>query len=885
MNTIIPLPEFHPLANPQAVIVTRQARFTLLTPRLVRMEYSPCGQFEDRPSQAFWHRQQPAPLFTSSETDGVLVVETEALRLRYDSRAGAFSPASLQIELKESGTLWRCGDAPRGNLRGTYRTLDNASGRVELEPGLLSTEGWSVVDDSGSLVFDESGWLRQREAAPGSQDLYFFGYGQDYEACLRDYLRLTGSVPLIPRWALGNWWSRYWEYTQQDVMDLVEAFDRRQVPLSVFIIDMDWHLVQNDSGVSGWTGYTWNRDFFPDPAGLVAWLHQKKLKIALNLHPADGVQPHEADYAEMAAALGIDPSTRQPVEFAIENPDFARAYLEILHHRKEQREGIDFWWMDWQQGTRSGMQGLDPLWWLNHLHFYDLGRDGRKRPFIFSRWGGLGNHRYPIGFSGDAEITWESLAYQPYFTATAANVAYGWWSHDIGGHFKGFPSAELYTRWVQFGVFSPIFRLHSTKNAFIDQRPWGYDARVEEITSAAMRLRHRLVPYLYSMAWRNASQGSALVRPMYHTHPQHDEAYHQPHQYWFGSELIAAPVTRPADPELGLAQPLVWLPEGDWFDFFSGRQYAGGKIHSLLAGLEETPVFARAGAVVPLAGGESALRTDLPAELEWLVFPGADNTFALYEDDGESTDYLRGERALTRADVRWQADEMRVTISPAQGAVHLLPAARRTRFTLRGLVEPELVTLLVNGQPVTCDWQYREAERSLEVQGVNTSPADEVSLTARRAGGLLPREDGRKVDFERLLRAARIRTDRKQTLADQAEAIVEQPLRLGRYASVLSEAQIAAFLEILCDAGARDLSLECGEEKVILWNNQGLPGFRYHFAHIPAGWMESGVAESGALPRFRAIVPGELANRWGGPDWRLAVSLADMARFTRGQTQ
>jgi alpha-glucosidase (family GH31 glycosyl hydrolase) len=206
--------------------------------------------------------------------------------------------------------------------------------------------------------------------------------------------------------------------------------------LSVCIVDMDWHVTDTGNQSSGWTGYTWNRALFPDPPAFIAELHRRGLKTALNLHPAEGIHPHEAQYAALARALGLDPEAQEPIPFNIVDPDFTRHYFELLHHPQE-ADGVDFWWMDWQQGELTGLPGLDPLWWLNHLHFYDLGRDDRKRPFVFSRWGGLGNHRYPIGFSGDTVVSWDSLAFQPRFTATAANVNYGWWSHDIGGHMGG----------------------------------------------------------------------------------------------------------------------------------------------------------------------------------------------------------------------------------------------------------------------------------------------------------------------------------------------------------------------------------------------------------------------------------------------------------------
>ena len=477
---------FQPVADPKATVIVGSARFTMLTPRLIRLEFEANGRFQDKPSQPFWYRKQPVPAFEYVVKSGRLQIETKHLQLSYEV-GRPFTANSLQITLKANGTIWKFGAEDPQNLRGTYRTLDEVSGSTPLEPGLLSRSGWSVVDDSHTLIFNEDGWLEPRPN-PDALDLYFFGYGRDYADCLRDYFALTGPVPLLPRWALGNWWSRYWAYTQDELTQLMKDFRRHEVPLSVCIIDMDWHL-------DGWTGYTWNRDLFPQPTQFLSWLHEQGLKTALNLHPADGVGPHEAMYETMAKRLGQaadgEAKSSKTIPFNIANPEFAQAYFELLHHPQE-ANGIDFWWIDWQQGKVSGLPGLDPLWWLNHLHFLDLGRNGQKRPFIFSRWGGLGNHRYPIGFSGDTHVDWETLNFQPYFTATAANVGYSWWSHDIGGHMLGVEDAELYTRWVQFGIFSPIFRLHSTKNKFHERRPWGYDAETFTVTREAMQAAPRL---------------------------------------------------------------------------------------------------------------------------------------------------------------------------------------------------------------------------------------------------------------------------------------------------------------------------------------------------------------------------------------------------------
>ncbi len=720
---------FAPIADPQAVVVSGPARFTVLTSRLIRLEYAPDGRFEDRPSQAFWYRRQPVPDFQVDRADDGITLTTEHLRLEYRDDGGPFSHDSLSITLLPGGPTWRYGDFDADNLKGTARTLDRADGEIELEPGLLSRGGWAVVDDSRALVFDESGWLVGRDADVSVRDLYFFGYGTAYGDALRDYARLTGSVPLLPRWALGNWWSRYWEYSDADLRQLMTDFRDRDIPLSVCIIDMDWHLVDVGEGINGWTGYTWNNDLFPDPPGFIRWLHEQGLRTALNLHPALGVRPYEAMYAEMAERLGLGPAKGAPIPFDIADPDFAQAYFEVLHHPQE-AIGVDFWWLDWQQGTQSTVAGLDPLWWLNHLHFYDLGRDG-KRPFIFSRWGGLGNHRYPIGFSGDTVVSWESLAFQPYFTATAANVAYGWWSHDIGGHMKGTENRELYTRWVQFGVFSPIFRLHSTKDPVHERRPWGYDAEVLRVTRDAMQLRHALIPYLYTMSWRNGTEARSLVRPMYHDYPDRDEAYHCPQQYFFGTDFIVAPYVEPLDEKTRLASQTVWLPPGDWYHFLSGRPYGGDAHYTLRGGLDDIPVFVRAGAIIPLGSRAGWGGVENPDELHLHLYAGADGRFVLFEDNGVSMAYRDGSYALTRFEQRRRGDQIDITIAPDGGDLSIEPTRRTYHLYVHGLSAPERTAASIDGAPlaVRVDEAYTGEGVRFEPFVLDRSATAEITLT------------------------------------------------------------------------------------------------------------------------------------------------------------
>jgi hypothetical protein len=459
---------------------------------------------------------------------------------------------------------------------------------------------------------------------------------------------------------------------------------------------------------------------------------------------------------------------------------------------------VDFWWVDWQQGTRSTMAGLDPLWWLNHLHFYDLGRDGPKRPVVFSRWGGLGNHRYPIGFSGDTIVSWSSLAFQPFFTATAANVGYGWWSHDIGGHYGGIEDAELYTRWVQYGVFSPIFRLHSTKNPYHERRPWGYDREVLRITRKAMRLRHALIPYLYSMAWRCYTEGRMPAEPMYYQHPREEAAYHCPNQYYLGSEFVAAPYTSPRNPDTQLSRQPLWLPEGDWFDLFTGERYAGDRWHTCYGGLDEIPVLVRAGGIVPLGPQVGWGGVENPAALTIHLFAGADHEFALYEDDGETVAYLHGAYCLTPMSQAWQGDRLSFALGPVEGDESLVPEWRTYHLVVHGVRAPDRVRLAVDNVQRTPASNYDGSQERLTLGEVVLKPSQQLNLTLEvDSGSLLSKRDRRLETCRKLLASFHLDSRVKFGIDRDLPRILQDPSSLMHHSADLTDPQMAALSAIL----------------------------------------------------------------------------------------
>ena len=631
----------NPCALTDSIICENNYRITILTDCLIRFEYDKTKEFRDCATKTVLNRNFPKPHFVVNDKIDSLEIITDSIHVKYDKKE--FSTNGLEVCLVGNAAshhhVWHYGEKFR-TLGGTARTLDCANGRIPVELGILSRDGFSILDDTGTPEFLSDGWFKSGDSE--QIDFYFFGYGFDYYQALKDFYHLTGSQPILPRFALGSWWSRYYPYSQQEYKELMLRFKQEKIPFSVAVIDMDWHLTKIPSEYgNGWTGFSWNKELFPNPKEFLSWLHENDLRITLNLHPADGVRPHETSYPQMLKAYckqtGKSSSEfAKGIPFAPESQEFMSTYFSEVLEPLE-KEGVDFWWVDWQQGEVSRVKGLDPLWVLNHYHYMD----SKKKHGIgltFSRYSGPGSHRYPIGFSGDTVISWESLDFQSEFTATASNIGYGWWSHDIGGHMLGKKDDELALRWLQLGVFSPIMRLHSSCNVFNGKEPWRYSLEVNSIMKTFLQLRHRLVPYLYSMNLVANKENVPLVRPLYYEYPTTDETYSFPNEYFFGSELLVCPITQPQNPSLHRAKVEAWLPSGLWYDVFSGIMYDGGKNGrklTLWRPLSEIPPFVKAGTILVLGTQNSAESCSsvetLPETLEIHVFSGSNCSFTLHE--------------------------------------------------------------------------------------------------------------------------------------------------------------------------------------------------------------------------------------------------------------
>lgn len=700
-----------PAQNKNIAYQDETVRFIVITEGVIRMEHATNGHFVDNASQVAIIHDYPAVDFKVKEGK-TIEITTAKLQLKYKKGSGAFTAENLSITslkgVKPSFT-WKPGMTQEHNLKGTYRTLDSYNGETHvndstkympIEDGLLATDGWTLIDDSQSYLFDNSDWpwVMERENLD-NQDWYFMGYGHDYKQALKDFTVFAGKVPLPPRYAFGYWWSRYWSYSDKELRDLVNKFNQYDIPIDVLVIDMDWHYTEPGKG--NWTGWTWNKKLFPDYKRLIADMDKNGIRTTLNLHPAGGMEPYEERYDELAAYMHLDTTGRPGIPWQGSNKDFMSGMFDVVLKPME-RNGIDFWWLDWQQWPNDKqLTNLSNTWWINYCFFSNFERSRNTRPMLYHRWGGLGNHRYQIGFSGDAFISWKSLDFQPYFNSTASNVLYGFWSHDIGGHWGGAITPELYTRWMQFGALSPILRSHSTKDASINKEPWLLPAEYTEIIRNTIQQRRQMIPYIYTMARKAHDEGLSLCRPLYYDWPDCPEAYSFRNEYMFGDDMLVAPITAPMEGNFSTLD--IWLPQGTWFEVSTGTMLHGNQIVTRSFMIDEYPLYVKAGSIIPQytdchqhVEGIEWTRFDL------MIYPGADGEFTMYYDDGDDKEYDESHMNV-KFSVTHDKDEKSVVffqIDPAEGNFTMASRNITLKFVASDI--PEHV--FVNEKEI--DWIY-----------------------------------------------------------------------------------------------------------------------------------------------------------------------------------
>ena len=693
------------------------ARFTALTPTLVRLEYAGDGSFEDRPSFNVLGRDSfPGATTSDRVVDGWRIVCTDALCIHYQLGSGPFAGDNLYVEVARPGGAstrvipdWS-GQGLRDNLGGWLRSLDGLEGGAWMHNGPLTRLGWCLLDDSATALWD-GGELVAPANHGQYQSGYFFSYGTNYKEALTNLSKLTGPVPLLPRWAFGLWYSRYFPYTQSEYMDeLVPRFRREHVPLDVLVVDTDW------KAPADWNGWGWNPLLFPDPARFFAWAQTENLNVTLNVHPSISRNDLRYPYLSLLGH-GLYPIEKN---YSIWDwGDRRQVDSYFAAHQPFEDLGVRFWWLDWCcEPGRDTLAGTTPDTLINFLYAERSTAKG-QRGFAFSRIGarfaGYGNeeakpngawaeHRYTVHFTGDTHPTWKMLRYQAMFTIREGNMLLAYVSHDIGSFFGTHLADELYMRWIQLGTFQPIMRLHSHHG---DRLPWEYGDETRQASEAFLRLRQQLSAYVYTAARQAHDAALPIVRGLYLEYPERDEPYRYDTEYMFGDALLVAPIVAPS------TQPTdVWLPPGKWYQFFRDEPFVGNKVYSVQYGFREMPLFVRAGSIVPLVPDDDSVGVAPPTAIIWHVYPGAPGRYRLYDDAGEGLGYLKDDYAFTEV-VYEDSPKPTLTLNPTQGSFASHIVNRVYTIVFHGIKSPAAVK--VDGQKTTA-WSYDADTRRLTVR-------------------------------------------------------------------------------------------------------------------------------------------------------------------------
>ena len=678
-------------ANPKCVFRGAKYRITVLTDRLIRLEYQKDGQFVDQPSELAWYRNFEKPYFLVKEDSRYLEIKSKYFKLSYVKNqpfqgSKINTMANLKVELLNTDRIWYYGHPEVRNYGSPGFSLDDTKGKVPLSKGLYSSDGFATIDDSQSRIFNALGNLEDRPE--GSVDIYLFMYLKDFAACLKDYFMLTGYPALIPRYALGNWWSRNVPYHDLELKNLIAEFEREEIPLSVLALNEDWHLRTSGKKENLKTGYTWNKELFKSPKDMIRYLHSKGIRLGLNINPLEGIYPMEGNYQQFIKY--VTPNSDGVVPFNTVDPKWMDAYLKILVHPLD-AIGVDFFWLDIEK-----VEDRYKLWYLDHYHYLDMKRDYSRRPMVLARNAGIAPHRYPVLYSGKTIVSWDTLKEIPFFNTSASNIGVTWWAHDIGGYYKGIEDEELYIRFLELAVFSPIVKFGTEKGKYYKREPWKWNVKTLEIAKDYLQLRHRMIPYLYAEAYKYYKYGMPLVQPIYYKFP---ELYDDPkyrNEYYFGTEMFVAPIIAKNEPLMNRVIHYFYLPDGIWYDIVTGKKFPGGRKYVSFFRDQDYPVFASAGAIIPMGSHEIINDTTPPQDMEIQIFPGKSNTYKMYEDDGVSDLYRKGFYLLTSIDYNYLPNNYTVIIRALEGKSGIVPDTRNYKIRFRNTKKANDVVVYFN---------------------------------------------------------------------------------------------------------------------------------------------------------------------------------------------
>ncbi len=541
---------------------------------------------------------------------------------------------------------------------------------VDLKKGQHNIEVRGVKGDQPVLywrkVTDETTFR-----SPVAQALDYTVFAGTADEVIGSYRQLTGPAPMMPLWSLGYIHCRERYNTQQELLDNAREFRQRQLPVDVIV--QDWQYW----GKYGWNAMQFDEERYPDPAAMVSQLHEMNMRLMVSVWSK--IDP-SSEVGKQMQEKGYYIPGSEWVDFF--NPEAAAFYWSNFSNRLLKPYHIDAWWQDAtependdlqerriNQGQMPGelLRNVYPLY-VNRTVYEGLRKDDPdRRALILTRSGFSGIQRYAVAtWTGDVGHDWETLRRQIAGGLSQMATGLPWWTYDAGGFFR--PSDqyankeyhEQFLRWLQAGTFFPLMRVHGYMS---QTEPWRYGKEVERITAQYLDLRYRMLPYIYAQTAAVSRAGSTLMRPLVMDFPADKQALEQRHEFMFGPSLLVAPVTEPQ-----VKQWNVYLPQhaAGWIDFWTGKAYPGGQTVTIESTLEKIPLFVKAGSILPLGPEKqyAAQPTDTPWEIR--IYPGADASFTIYEDEGDNYNCEKGE--FSTFTLTWNDAEKTLEIGNRKGS-------------------------------------------------------------------------------------------------------------------------------------------------------------------------------------------------------------------------
>lgn len=581
------------------------------------------------------------------------------------------------------------------NYRGEAVDLSQDNTNISI-PMLLSSNGYGIFWNNGSRSRFNNRFVHALYLSSEVADSvdYYFIYGPDFDQIVSAYRELTGAVPLFGKWAYGYWQCKNRYSSQHEIESIAQKYRALHFPLDNIVQDWFWWNVMGDP--------VFNKNY-PDPPAMVDSLHKNHVHLMISVWPY--FRPGSPVYEDMdkrgffidrTKAAGFHPAGMALYDAF--NPE-ARKYYWNLIDKALFKIGADAWWLD---TTEPETEGRDtnilvsnkvaigngaryanefPLLTTTAVYQGQRAASDQKRVFILSRSAYAGEQRNAAAvWSGDVDPNWETFKRQIPAGLNYSVSGLPYWTTDIGGFVSANPDdpgyRELYVRWFEFGVFCPIFRAHGTRTTNQNEL-WSYGPEAQQTLLAYDRLRYRLMPYIYSLAWMTTSENYTIMRPLVMDFRADTRAQNIGDQFMFGPAILVNPVTEPAATSRHL-----YLPQALWYDFWTGAAIQGGRAVDAAAPIERMPLYIRAGSILPI-GPDLEYAEEKPADpMELRVYRGANGSFTLYEDENDNYNYEKGARATIP--LSWDDANHVLTIGDRVGTFPGMLQARTFRVVFVG---------------------------------------------------------------------------------------------------------------------------------------------------------------------------------------------------------